>query len=277
MRNMVQITDLNRRMSAIETLLNHLEQKVTSTYEQTNQAPPTPNSTSPLPQWEEVDLEEQQLRQKLHEMTDNISDHSLSSDEEESNRPHSSQEIPSWRAAEGEAKPTRLPTRPTSRTSIIVSRLGDEEPQQTDSLKTDHSAESLERKWHPLEEGSKAGFKGSTALLVELEDKVAQAAANVQNAQSEVSYIENRIAALNSAGMPVDRRRRSAIPIQARRLSHNFPTNPDIDASWYTGRGIRPVGRFGRKVARRNEHLAFITAKVYRPTADSDSNVWITQ
>uniref|UniRef100_A0A8C9XE48 Prolactin releasing hormone n=1 Tax=Sander lucioperca TaxID=283035 RepID=A0A8C9XE48_SANLU len=31
--------------------------------------------------------------------------------------------------------------------------------------------------------------------------------------------------------------------------------NPDIDASWYTGRGIRPVGRFGRKVARRNKAL----------------------
>ncbi|TMS06328.1 Melanophilin [Larimichthys crocea] len=119
-----QITDLNRRMSAIETLLNHLEQKVTSTYDQTN-----------------------------------------------------------------------------------------------------ISTESLERKWRPLEEGSKESFRGSTALLVELEDKVAQAAANVQNAQSEVSYIENRIAALNAAGMPVDKRRRSAIPIQARRLSDNFPTS----------------------------------------------------
>ncbi|XP_044073615.1 melanophilin isoform X3 [Siniperca chuatsi] len=220
-----QITDLNRRMSAVETLLNHLEQKVTSTYDQTNQAPLTPNSTSPLPQWEEVDLEEQQLRQKLHEMTDNISDHSLTSDEDESNRPHSSQEIPAWRSPDGDAKPTRLPTRPTSRTSIIVPKLEEEQPQLTDSQKTNHSTESLERKWHPLQEGSKAGFKGSAALLVELEDKVAQAAANVQSAQSEVSYIENRIAALNAAGMPVDRRRRSAIPIQARRLSHNFPTS----------------------------------------------------
>uniref|UniRef100_A0A4W6FRZ5 Prolactin releasing hormone n=1 Tax=Lates calcarifer TaxID=8187 RepID=A0A4W6FRZ5_LATCA len=36
---------------------------------------------------------------------------------------------------------------------------------------------------------------------------------------------------------------------------------PDIDASWYTGRGIRPVGRFGRKVAKRNEHLVFVTAR----------------
>uniref|UniRef100_UPI0037E7C3B9 melanophilin n=1 Tax=Semicossyphus pulcher TaxID=241346 RepID=UPI0037E7C3B9 len=220
-----QITDLTSRMSAIETLLNHLEQKVTSTYDQTSQPPLTPNSTSPLPQWEEVDLEEQQLRQKLHEMTDNISDHSLTSDEDESNGPHSSQEIPAWRSPEGDAKPSRLPTRPTSRSSMNIARVEEVQLQRADSQKTNHSTDSLERKWHPLEDGSTAGFKGSTALLVELEGQVAQAAANVQNAQSEVSYIENRIAALNAVGMPVDKRRKSAIPIQARRLSHNFPTN----------------------------------------------------
>lgn len=44
----------------------------------------------------------------------------------------------------------------------------------------------MERKERPLEEGSKASFRGSKALLVELEDKVAQTAADVQNAQSEV-------------------------------------------------------------------------------------------
>uniref|UniRef100_A0A670HSV0 Prolactin releasing hormone n=1 Tax=Podarcis muralis TaxID=64176 RepID=A0A670HSV0_PODMU len=27
------------------------------------------------------------------------------------------------------------------------------------------------------------------------------------------------------------------------------PADPDIDPSWYTGRGIRPVGRFGRRRA----------------------------
>ncbi|AWP12719.1 putative prolactin-releasing peptide-like [Scophthalmus maximus] len=53
--------------------------------------------------------------------------------------------------------------------------------------------------------------------------------------------------------------------------------DPNIDASWYTGRGIRPVGRFGRRAAQRNKRLAFITARVYRPAADSDSNVWIAQ
>ncbi|XP_041663094.1 melanophilin [Cheilinus undulatus] len=220
-----QITDLNRRMSAIETLLSHLEQKVTSTYDQTSQPPLTPNSSSPLPQWEEVDLEEQQLRQKLHELTDNISDHSLTSDEDEPNRSLSSQEVPAWRSHDAEAKPSRLPTRPTSRASSSMSRMEEEQPQPADSQKTCHSTDSLEKKWHPLEDGSSAGFKGSTALLCELEDQVAQAAANVQNAQSEVTYIENRIAALNAAGTPVDKKRRSAIPVQARRLSHNFPTN----------------------------------------------------
>ena len=98
-----------------------------------NQAPPTPTSSSPLPQWEDVDLEEQQLRQKLHEMTDNISDHSLSSDEEGSGRP------------EVETKPSRLPTRPASRSSITVSRLEEELPQQTHpekvALKEQTSAE----------------------------------------------------------------------------------------------------------------------------------------
>ncbi|KAL3056767.1 hypothetical protein OYC64_019282 [Pagothenia borchgrevinki] len=209
-----QITDLNRRVSAIENLLNHLEQNVTSTYDEASEGPQTPSSSSPPPQCEDVDLEEQQLRLKLHQMTDNISDHSLSSDEDEPSRPLSSQDIPAWRSHEADTKPTRIPTRPPSRSSIILCRLEEEQPQLTDSQKTP-----------PLENGSQAGFRGSTALLVELEDKVAQAAANVQNAQSEVSYIENRIAALNAAGMPVDKRRRSAIPVQVRRLSHHVPTS----------------------------------------------------
>ncbi|KAK2839445.1 hypothetical protein Q5P01_013185 [Channa striata] len=217
-----QIADLDRRMSAFETFLNHLEQSVSSTYEQAHL---TPNSASPLPHLGDVDLEEQLLRQKLHQMTDNISDHSLSSDDEESKRPQSSQEIPGWRGPEGNVKPSRLPTRAASRNSLVISTGEAEQLQQTESQKTENSEESVERQEPPLEEGSTASLIDSTALLVELEDKVAQTAADVQNAQSEVSYIENRIAALNAAGMPVDTRRKSAIPIQARRLSHNFPTS----------------------------------------------------
>lgn len=81
-----------------------------------------------MPQWEEVDFEEQQLRQKLDEMTDNISDHSLTSDEEEEE-----EEEESSRPQE-DAKPSRLPIRSASRASIVVSRL-EEEP--TDSEKVD--------------------------------------------------------------------------------------------------------------------------------------------
>lgn len=99
------------------------------------QTSPTPSSTSPLPQWNEVDLEEQQLRQRLHEMTDNISDHSLTSDDEdEPERPHSSQEILAWRSPQADPRPSKLPIRPTSRASIVVSRLEEGQPQQTESL-----------------------------------------------------------------------------------------------------------------------------------------------
>lgn len=42
----------------------------------------------------------------------------------------------------------------------------------------------------PQVEGLKGSFRDSTALLFELEDKVAQAAASVQNTQSEVMKIK---------------------------------------------------------------------------------------
>lgn len=46
---------------------------------------------------------------------------------------------------------------------------------------------NLEAERCPSEEAPKVqSFKGSTALLFELEDKIAQAAADVQNTQSEV-------------------------------------------------------------------------------------------
>jgi len=58
-------------------------------------------SSSPFPPWEEVDLEEQQLRQKLHQLTGDISDHDLTSDEEEEEEEGS---IPRWRNPVGGAK-----------------------------------------------------------------------------------------------------------------------------------------------------------------------------
>ncbi|XP_062312404.1 prolactin-releasing peptide [Osmerus eperlanus] len=49
--------------------------------------------------------------------------------------------------------------------------------------------------------------------------------------------------------------------------------NPDIIASWYTGRGIRPVGRFGRRETERNRGLAVPTHRVCAPATRSDD--WI--
>ncbi|XP_024116216.1 melanophilin [Oryzias melastigma] len=221
-----QIMDLNQRLSAIETLLNRLELKVTSVRNKENQQPTPPRASPPL-QLEDVDSEEQQLRQKLHQMTNNISDHSLTSDDEESFRPLSPPEMPAWRSPQGDGKPSRTPTRPSSRTSTVNSKP---EEEQTAAQKICYPTDSDEKKELPLQEMLVSSFKGSTALLVELEDKVAQAAASVQSAETEVSSIENRIAALNATGVPVEKRKRSAVPVPARRLSHNFPTKSGNDA-----------------------------------------------
>ncbi|XP_014884521.1 melanophilin-like isoform X3 [Poecilia latipinna] len=185
-----QIGDLNKRMSAIETLLSCLEQKVTSANRKdvrTAQSPSPPR----LPQWDEEELEEQQLRLKLHQLTHNISDQSLSSEEDEAGR---------------------IPTRTRTRTRL------------EEDLKADRLPLSPDTQQRPLLEPPRTACRGSASLLLELEDRVAQAAADVQSAQSQVSYIEDRIAALSTAGDPTDRRRKSVIPVRARRLSHNVPS-----------------------------------------------------
>ncbi|CAB1346764.1 unnamed protein product [Coregonus sp. 'balchen'] len=46
--------------------------------------------------------------------------------------------------------------------------------------------------------------------------------------------------------------------------------NPDIDASWYTGRGIRPVGRFGRRTTGRIQRLAIATHRLCVPNMDNE-------
>ncbi|XP_077436022.1 melanophilin [Vanacampus margaritifer] len=204
-----QITDLNRRMSAIESLLSRLQ--VTLTPDQHLEAPQARDGASPLSGLEDADIVEHQLRQKLMAMAGDISDHSLTSDEDESNRSVSSQE-----SREADKKSTSVPSRPTSSRSVVAPRLNE----LTTSQKTDRSTESLEK---GQEEGSKSSVKGSTALLFELEDKIAQAAADVQNTQTQVSYIENRIAALNSGGMSPEKRQKSGVLLRTRRLSQYFP------------------------------------------------------
>ncbi|KAK0147200.1 Melanophilin [Merluccius polli] len=179
-----QINELNRRMSVIESMLNRLERKVVSPSEQ-------------------ADLEEQQLRQKLDQLTGDISDHGLTSDEEEPEE----ESIPRWRSpAAAVVKPDEAkPQGHSSASPMEVHQL-----QPTDAHK--FPSESKERALRPLEDASQAGFRGSNALLFELEDKVAQAAASVQSTRTQVSYIEDRIAALGAAGMSVDKGKRKVKP-----------------------------------------------------------------
>lgn len=211
----LQITDLNKKMAAVESVLNRMEHNMSSTSEQLPLQSPTPSSVSPVPEWK-VELEEQQLRQKLSEMTNNISDHS-DEDEDEEELP---QDVPTWRSPlQGKAFSSKIPTWSSSRLSSAGANSEERTQPTGDNLEVKQSSEE-----------DRSRFRGSTALLFELEDKVAQAAADVQNTESQVSFIENRIAALNSAGMTVQKRRTSAIPVQARRLSQNFPTKAGYDA-----------------------------------------------
>ncbi|CDQ71233.1 unnamed protein product [Oncorhynchus mykiss] len=212
-----QITELNRRMSVIEKLLNRLEQKVTSPYDQGQ------SCTSPLPQWEEVDLEELQLRQKLDQLTGNISDKGLSSEEDEPKRPPSPKESPGWgRRLRGDVSPSGSLSRPSSRPGIMISPPIDElqEPSEVQAyFSTGHS--------RSLREGSSLPrYRPTTTTeLFELEGKVAMAAATVQSTVSEVTDIENKIAALSAAGMSVDMtRRKSTVPPQRRRSAYDLPT-----------------------------------------------------
>ncbi|XP_061782358.1 melanophilin isoform X2 [Nerophis lumbriciformis] len=197
-----QMNEMVRRMSAVEMLLNRLQ--VTLTFHQTSETSQVPDRASSPHEWEEVEMEEHQLRQKLNEMTGDISDRSLSCDEDEAK-------------LQEEAAAQEHTTLTSSRSRIVVSN----------TQKRNSSIESLKNKSHLPDDESKSNFKGSTALLFELEDKIAQAAADVQNTQTQVSHIENRVAALNSAGLPLDNKLKSGI--QTRRLSQNFPTRRNHD------------------------------------------------
>ncbi|CAL8383672.1 unnamed protein product [Arctogadus glacialis] len=231
-----QIKELNRRMSLVEGILNSLERKVVSPSEQPSLAlrvpesrPPPPPSVPPFSE----DLEEQQLRQKLDQLTRAISDNGLTSDEEEEEEEVEGVEmevsIPRWRSHVGPKAEEASQPLPSYTSTSSVELL-----QPSHAHKLNPPTEGAERGSRPTEEASEAGFRGSSALLFELEDRVAQAAASVQTTRTQVSYIENRIAALGAAGMSVDMgRRRSAIPVPVtRRHSQGFPTKTcDVSVS----------------------------------------------
>ncbi|KAM4777242.1 melanophilin isoform 5-T5 [Cyanocitta cristata] len=163
-----QIHELNTRMSAIERMLNRLEEKILT---RSDESPAPESHTDP-------DAEEEELKRKLEELASNISDKEVSSDEEEREEKRRAKKPEMSSSSDDMARDVRKVYLTAGKTY------------------------QLEKTLKELEEG--AQHSGTTdSELSELEDKVASAAAQVQQAESEISDIESRIAALSAAGLTV--------------------------------------------------------------------------
>ncbi|XP_042369247.1 melanophilin a isoform X1 [Plectropomus leopardus] len=231
------MNELNKRMSAIESLLNRLEEKMTTADE--TSAPSAQN-------------EEEKLRRKLSELAGNLSDKGLSSDDEAGKKSFSVGKsvagvrggpvvnLDSLKDKELSSSSDEMPTEAQKRstaaalcdlttevlrtinaTENAMVEYGLSEPADrahvvgTDVKQADDAFRELEEnvymaagqsyqletKLRRLEQSAKTRYGGTTdSELSELEDVVALTAARVQSAESEVSDIESKIAALNAAG-----------------------------------------------------------------------------
>ncbi|NXC67670.1 MELPH protein, partial [Anhinga anhinga] len=227
-----QIHELNKRMSAIERMLNRLEEKIL-----------VRSDESPAPESQlDPDAEEEELKKKLEELASNISDKEVTSEEEEreekrvkkpemsSSSDDMARDARKRSSAQALSEITAKVLRAINATEKVVceSLHGESQCNGSCALPTGQLpslgdgkevAEAyreleenvyltagktyrLEKTLKELEEG--AQHSGTTeSELSELEDKVASAAARVQQAESEISDIESRIAALSAAGLTV--------------------------------------------------------------------------
>ncbi|KAL7370378.1 hypothetical protein ABVT39_026964 [Epinephelus coioides] len=174
------MNELNKRMSAIESLLNRLEEKMT---------PADETATS------SVQNEEEKLRRKLSELAGTLSDKGLSSDDEPGKKSFSV-----GKSLAGVKSGTVVTL--DSLKDKELSSSSDEMPTEAQKVyMAAGKSYDLETKLRRLEQSAKTRFGGTTdSELSELEDVVALTAARVQSAESEVSDIESKIAALNAAG-----------------------------------------------------------------------------
>ncbi|XP_073768791.1 melanophilin isoform X4 [Danio rerio] len=204
-----QIIELNKRMSAIESILSRLEQKMTlpiigGSVEQVEQKA---EDLSP------ADLEELELRKKLDELTEKISDKGFSSDEEDAIKsPMASPK----KSAVYQVSPIRGASAGLVRPDWPLEAEWKAKPNAHKSLKKQKRVSSFE-------------FSNTTSCeLSQLEGKVAMAAASVQSTQSGVTDIQKRIAALSAAGMTVETSRRRTP--QPSRMLHAFPIRGSNEA-----------------------------------------------
>uniref|UniRef100_A0A8C5U288 Melanophilin n=1 Tax=Malurus cyaneus samueli TaxID=2593467 RepID=A0A8C5U288_9PASS len=225
-----QIHELNTRMSAIERMLNRLEEKIL-----------TRSDESPVPECHpDPDVEEEELKRKLEELASNISDKEITSEEEEREEKKRAKKPDMSSSSEDMARDVRKRSSAQALSEITAKVLrainateeavweslhgesqgcappagqlpgladGKEVAEAYQELEenvylTAGKAYQLENTLKELEEG--AQHSGTTdSELSELEDKVASAAAQVQQAENEISDIESRIAALSAAGLTV--------------------------------------------------------------------------
>lgn len=174
------MNELNKRMFAIESLLSRLEEKMGPAEE--TAAPSAHN-------------EEEKLRRKLSELAGNLSDKGLSSDDEAGKKSSSAGKGPPGIRGGPLVNLDSLKDKELSSSS-------DEMPTKAQKVyMAAGQSYELETKLRRLEQSAKNRFGGTTdSELSELEDVVALTAARVQSAESEVSDIESKIAALNAVG-----------------------------------------------------------------------------
>uniref|UniRef100_A0A2I3HDC6 Melanophilin n=1 Tax=Nomascus leucogenys TaxID=61853 RepID=A0A2I3HDC6_NOMLE len=159
----------------------------------------------------EADVEEETLRRKLEELTSNVSDQGTSSEEEE--------------AKDEKAESNR---------GKSVGALPQADPEVgTAAHQTNRQEKSPQGPGQPVQHN-----RTTDEELSELEDRVAVTASEVQRAESEVSDIECRIAALRAAGLTVKPsgkpRRKSNLPIFLPRVAGKLgkrPEDPNADPS----------------------------------------------
>uniref|UniRef100_A0A2K6Q6W8 Melanophilin n=1 Tax=Rhinopithecus roxellana TaxID=61622 RepID=A0A2K6Q6W8_RHIRO len=196
-----QIFELNKRISAVERLLTHLENTV---------LPPLAKGLGAGVRTE-ADVEEETLRKKLEELTSNVSDQGTSSEEEE--------------AKDEKAEPDR---------GKSVGAVSQADPEVSMAAhQTNRQEKSPQGPGDPVQHN-----RTTDEELSELEDRVAVTASEVQQAESEVSDIESRIAALRAAGLTVKPsgkpRRKSNLPIFLPRAAGKLgkrPEDPNADPS----------------------------------------------
>ncbi|XP_040295810.1 melanophilin isoform X2 [Bufo bufo] len=203
-----QISDLNKRMSAIERMLNRLEERISvQSDESTGQGGQT-----------DADLEEETLKRKIGELASNLSDKGGSSDDEKGPKFKSTVKLSNEDATDDQAQKrtaaqalcdiTAKTLRTINATERAMQEAFDGEIQQPIIHYTKPGASGkAQAEFQKLEENVYMIADKTYRLeknLQDLEERTRQSGTtDSELSELEVSDIESRIAALSAAGLTV--------------------------------------------------------------------------